>query len=71
MTDNGYAYFIIIQDFPYIYMAYSGNVTISSFEEEGGAIEGTFQATFILIGDFAMPAAIGGTPQSVTGSFRK
>jgi hypothetical protein len=54
----------------YYYMASSGSITIDSFGEIGEAIEGTFDATFILSGDLVVPVGIGDDNQTVSGSFR-
>ena len=54
----------------YYYMASEGSITIDSFGEIGEAIEGSFNATFTLSGDFVVPAGIGDDNQTVTGTFR-
>jgi hypothetical protein len=52
-----------IPDF-YIYSATGGTVTITSFGDVGGAVEGTFDVTFTL------PAALGDPTLAITGDFR-
>ena len=54
----------------YPYMASSGTVTIDVFNEIGGSVEGSFDATFILSGDLIVPLDLGDEPQEITGTFR-
>jgi len=65
LPDYGYAFIDISEgEGVYYYFLSSGTVTINSFGAIGEAVEGTFNATFVL------PTAIGDTPQEVSGSFR-
>jgi len=61
---------IYSDDIWYPYMTSSGTVTIDAFNEIGGSVEGSFNATFILSGDSILPLDIGDEPQTITGTFR-
>ena len=52
----------------YRYNSTGGTVTITSFGDVGGAVEGTFDVTFM--GGIVEPAALGDSPLDVTGDFR-
>jgi len=65
----GYGEFHInILDAPYEYAYYSagGTVTITSFGDVDGAVEGTFEITF----DLYVPTALGDSTLDITGDFR-
>jgi hypothetical protein len=50
----------------YQYRATEGTVTITSFGDVGGAVEGTFDVTFTLM----VPLALGDPTLAITGDFR-
>jgi hypothetical protein len=54
----------------YPYTASSGTVTIDVFNEIGGSVEGSFNASFIISGDTIIRMDLGDSPQTITGSFR-
>jgi len=55
----------------YIYYAQSGTVTIDVFNDIGGSVEGSFDASFVIGGDLVFsPLELGDSPQPVTGTFR-
>jgi len=55
-------------DFPdfYQYRATGGTLTITSFGDVGGAVEGTFDVTFTHM----VPVALGDPTLTITGDFR-
>jgi len=68
-TYVGYGYLSIeILDIPdfYIYRATGGTLTITSFGDVGGAVEGTFDVTFT----YMVPTALGDPTLAITGDFR-
>lgn len=54
----------------YPYSASSGTVTVDVFNDIGGSVEGSFDATFSLSGDTIIRMELGDESQTITGTFR-